>query len=732
MAAGSIIVDLLMRTGSFETDTARAAKAAEKRAKEIQASFERAGTIIGTAIVAGVGAATYAFDQLVKQAGNFKDLEEITGATAEGIASLAVAAATAGVGIEDIATSMNRLTKNLSGVDDESKAAGAALKALGIPIEDFKRLDPVAQIDALTKAFGGFKDGPVKSAAAIALLGKSGAEMLKVFKAIEEQGGRQTILTQQQSELADAYADQQAKATAELRLYAQAAATEALPAINDIIGAAKDFIGELVGVDQATGQLGKSTAVRDFADAAADAFAFIIDAGRGVVTVFQTVGLSYGATAAAIAALARGDVAQAKQIAVEGRADIEKILNAESFADRLAKQRANRAANPIEPKASDTRPQLDFRGATSAPKKAKTDTNDAEKLLKQLNDQYVATIELTNVEKALIAIRSDGFKGLTPEYERLILEQAAVLDADKALERQFKATQEALDESVEIERKFAEAGIEAFEATRTPLEKLNAELERLNVLQQKGVIDWDTYVRAVSKAQDAFTETGKTGKDTVDDLNVFVKRGAENIQDALGDTFYNAMKGNFKGIGDLFADLILRLLAQAQAAQLAKALFGDMVGGQGSGLVGSFVSAIGGAVSGFFGGSSVPVADGSGSTGDFARFDRQSFQARAAGGPVSGGTTYLVGERGPELFKPQTTGRILPNSALEPGQQSTRVEVHNYGSERARVEESGSGGSRLIKVLIGEMAKDVKNGGLLGQSIAGTFGGNPAAGITRR
>ncbi len=37
---------------------------------------------------------------------------------------------------------------------------------------------------------------------------------------------------------------------------------------------------------------------------------------------------------------------------------------------------------------------------------------------------------------------------------------------------------------------------------------------------------------------------------------------------------------------------------------------------------------------------------------------------RAGGGPVTGGKTYLVGERGPELFMPSGSGRILPNDEL--------------------------------------------------------------------
>ena len=37
---------------------------------------------------------------------------------------------------------------------------------------------------------------------------------------------------------------------------------------------------------------------------------------------------------------------------------------------------------------------------------------------------------------------------------------------------------------------------------------------------------------------------------------------------------------------------------------------------------------------------------------------------RAAGGPVSAGRTYLVGESGPELFMPGQSGTIIPNNRL--------------------------------------------------------------------
>ena len=44
---------------------------------------------------------------------------------------------------------------------------------------------------------------------------------------------------------------------------------------------------------------------------------------------------------------------------------------------------------------------------------------------------------------------------------------------------------------------------------------------------------------------------------------------------------------------------------------------------------------------------------------------------RASGGPVMGGGTYLVGERGPELFTPSSSGNITPNHAMGGGSTIT-------------------------------------------------------------
>jgi hypothetical protein len=49
---------------------------------------------------------------------------------------------------------------------------------------------------------------------------------------------------------------------------------------------------------------------------------------------------------------------------------------------------------------------------------------------------------------------------------------------------------------------------------------------------------------------------------------------------------------------------------------------------------------------------------------------------RANGGPVSSGTSYVVGERGPELFVPNTSGKIIPNGGSGGGGSTINLTVN--------------------------------------------------------
>src|SRR5699024_5655486 len=100
--------------------------------------------------------------------------------------------------------------------------------------------------------------------------------------------------------------------------------------------------------------------------------------------------------------------------------------------------------------------------------------------------------------------------------------------------------------------------------------------------------------------------------------------------------------------------------------------------------------------------------------------------ARATGGPVAAGTSYLVGERGPELFTPSQSGAIIPNGAAASG--GTTVNVHVSYEESGGVSdddrqrqhaEFAKGLANTIKQTI---ISDAAERGPISRTYAGTFG----------
>ncbi len=95
--------------------------------------------------------------------------------------------------------------------------------------------------------------------------------------------------------------------------------------------------------------------------------------------------------------------------------------------------------------------------------------------------------------------------------------------------------------------------------------------------------------------------------------------------------------------------------------------------------------------------------------GGFGKF----FGGRAAGGPVKGGGSYMVGERGPEMFTPGVSGTITPNHALG-GTTNVVVNVDASGSSVEGDEQQGRELGRLISVAVqSELLQQQRPGGLL-------------------
>ena len=86
---------------------------------------------------------------------------------------------------------------------------------------------------------------------------------------------------------------------------------------------------------------------------------------------------------------------------------------------------------------------------------------------------------------------------------------------------------------------------------------------------------------------------------------------------------------------------------------------------------------------------------------------------RANGGPVSAGKSYMVGERGPEMFVPNTGGRIIPNSDMG-GSTNVVVNVDASGSSVEGDEERGKElGQMLSAAIQSELINQRRPGGLL-------------------
>ena len=106
----------------------------------------------------------------------------------------------------------------------------------------------------------------------------------------------------------------------------------------------------------------------------------------------------------------------------------------------------------------------------------------------------------------------------------------------------------------------------------------------------------------------------------------------------------------------------------------------------------------------FFGNAGGSLIPGSGLFGSIFR---------ANGGPVKGGNSYVVGERGPEMFTPGVSGTITPNHALG-GSTTVVVNVDASGSNVQGDEEQGRELGRLISVAVqSEILQQKRPGGLL-------------------
>jgi hypothetical protein len=696
MAAGSIVIDLLMRTGSFETDTDRASKKLVKLRKDVEGFAVAAG-----AAFSGVALAVAAFAKSsIDAADDLQSLSERSGESVEAINGLGYAAEMSGSSMDDMATALRNLNDRLSKAASGDEKLQNLLDALGV-----KSKTAGEAILELATAF------PKLSAAdrtrvSMELLGKSGEALVPALsggrRALEEliaEGQKLRPVTTDLAKAAAQFNDNIDKVSTTLRGSLLPALNDVLPKLNRMIEvfSSKDFLSFSNGLglndfDQVTASIKEAdanlVALKKSRDAIAGSAANAVPVLRalpflGVEGDLAALDLQIDAAEKRLGTL-RDYAEKSGWVGTQGRSRVADgrggIVSGQTEPPKTGtdkptgKSDAQRAAERAIKELADQRDQFQKMLASAQEDLFPVDKYDA--LRKQAESLYAADLESLNVQ----------------------LEKIAALEEQDRLTKRLSADAEAMA-AVQAEI------LALTESTLTPFEQYTNQVERLNQLYADGSIDGQLYMRGISQAQDGFDKLAKKSKETTDTMSTFAEQAARNIQDSLAEFLFDPFDKGLDGMLEDFAKMLQRLAAQAAAAEILKSI-GNW-GSSNSGQEG-WVGALAGMVSQFGG-------------------------QRANGGPVSGGTTYLVGERGPELFRPTSSGAIVPNEALGGGGGDMVVNINNNTSAKVRTEERSQGNTKVLEVTIEEVvARSISQGGKVASAMQGTYQLNRGPGMPRR
>jgi len=328
-------------------------------------------------------------------------------------------------------------------------------------------------------------------------------------------------------------------------------------------------------------------------------------------------------------------------------------------------------------------------------------------LIGALKDEIVETeMQLASLEKNFILVNKAANAGNENAIKaRETLKEAIVqLTAELDLQKQkmdvlngvaiksnkitVDITQGTIEEQKAL-KKLRDERIKQAEAIKNSFPTLDALRERMQALvslRQEGLIDDDQFKKAALAANE-FGDTLKEVKDTsatvgkgvTDDFD----KAAIGIQDfnnlissGLADTLLSAEQD----FGAFSASIIKAIGKMVLQQLLFNSLFGN------KGVFSAFNPTPGGVKPG-----------------------------KAAGGSVAAGRAFLVGEKGPEIFKPSGAGRIIPNNQLQGNggnmqQQKIQVRMTNTGTPKTA---EATATTSIDGVILSIVVKDIKESGAI-------------------
>lgn len=272
MALATLVVDLILKAGGFESDMGRASKTAKKRLREIETAAKQAGKVIGGAFIVGAGLAAAAMKSAIDRADELHNSSLKLGVTAEALSTLSYAAKQADLEFSDLEGAMVRLAKAQSEADKGTDKQVGLFKALGV---EFRNADGSLRntadlIREVAVVLADLPNGADKAAVMVDLFGKTGAALIPFITNLSEAEQRARDLglevSGETAAAADQFKDLLGDLTSMTGGLASEIAAELLPSLIGMVEKFVDFVSKGSGIKTAAFNI--ATGIRFVGDAA--------------------------------------------------------------------------------------------------------------------------------------------------------------------------------------------------------------------------------------------------------------------------------------------------------------------------------------------------------------------------------------------------------------------------------------------------------------------------------
>ena len=643
------MANMIARLGvALGIDTAefnRGIEAAGKKLEQFSEAAEKFGKMGAVALVAASAAALKYADDLADVA----DANEVAIGT---VLQLSNALANSGGKADNAGKMLSAFAKFIDDAAGGSEQAQKTAKALGVTLQDLGKLSQEELLNKLVANLSKVEDPITRNAKAMEIFSKAakGVDMVGFAEKMSEANP----LIQEQEKAIKAAADTYDLLAQTSRDVMLVLATELGPILKSTI----DYIKTMSDYGVSLGSIFKVVFQTVAVLGANVAFVFKGIADEIQHTYNNAVTLVTKGVDAAIAANKKYDAYRASQRqnldffesqvmgTSYGRSGVhpDRTDNAKPIVDR---------GRPVTDAAEKERKRL----AEAAAKEAKRLAEAQEREQARLLDKYRSELkeqdknatraeyqEVTAYQNAIATIRAK--------------EHALKIQNDIALIE--KTTQDLRSEDVKLTKDLYLNEQQRLENIKEIQKNniLDAESKEHLISQENALADaTERYLRAQNQAvkaqREGTAEQGfmKEGAKFFRDLPTELENGAKafgsvmgNMESAL-DNFVRTGKLSFKSLARSIIQDLIAMQLKASATGLFKSLFGMYAGG------------------GFGTGNAYGNADLGGFLAD--------------GGSANANTPYVVGERGPELFVPRSSGTVIPNHALA-GAGGTTMVTNNY------------------------------------------------------